>query len=224
MSQNMPADDELNAIIDKAMNRNGYYSEAMALLPEDTREFVETTSWAAELHSAKRKELIKAAINRYCLREFEGLIGEDEATPEAFKEWTNYTAESPTVKEHYRNEHREQLRQAARKRFGGGTMTDSEVPQGSLGLFARLFRRLRRSGSKADTSSLYGVPIKTANWVKDGDAVFMMNGVDAIARLDGTDKEARYTIKQPKMVIYHKGRIFSQEQVNDLVGFNPEDE
>lgn len=45
------------------------------------------------------------------------LIGELEQTPEAFRDWQNYTAESPTVREHYRNELKAQLTPQ-----GGGAM------------------------------------------------------------------------------------------------------
>jgi hypothetical protein len=52
------------------------------------------------------EKLIRAAIAE--------VIGEDETTPEPFIKWQNYSAESPTVSEHYRRK----LRAEQRKRAG----------------------------------------------------------------------------------------------------------
>lgn len=51
----------------------------------------------------------------------------------------------------------------------------------------------------------FGVEIKTAGWVPVDKALFIMNGVDAVVKLDGTNKEVRKTIKKPKMVTVHLG-------------------
>lgn len=74
-----------------------------------------------------------------------------------------------------------------------------------MGLISRIRGRLGHSGTKADKPSVFGVPIKTADWVPDGDALFIYNGVDNIVRNDATNKEARYEVKKPRMVILHTG-------------------
>lgn len=60
-----------------------------------------------------------------------------------------------------------------------------------------------------EVGSLFGVPIKTVEWMPDNTGVFIYNGVDNIVRLDGTDKEARYEIKKPQMVIMHTGEMLT---------------
>lgn len=63
------------------------------------------------------------------------------------------------------------------------------------------------------SKKLFGVNIKTANWVKGGDMVLFMNGVDEVVHLDGTDKTATKTIKEPQMVVYHAGESISLKEL-----------
>lgn len=60
---------------------------------------------------------------------------------------------------------------------------------------------------------MFGVQIKEADWVKDGDVVFWYNGVDELAKLDGTNKTATKTIKEAQMVVYHAGEVRSLKEL-----------
>ena len=51
------------------------------------------------------------------------------------------------------------------------------------------------------------IPIKTAEWMPEGDFMLIHNGIDAVVKLDGTDKKATKPIKKARVVIYHKGKI-----------------
>lgn len=59
-----PSVDELDLLVATMMHWQGFYDEAMQNLPEETRQFVETTSWAGELHQIEREKIAKAKINR----------------------------------------------------------------------------------------------------------------------------------------------------------------
>lgn len=59
-----PSVDELDLLVATMMHWQGFYDEAMQNLPEETRQFVETTSWASELHQIEREKIAKAKINR----------------------------------------------------------------------------------------------------------------------------------------------------------------
>lgn len=61
--------------------------------------------------------------------------------------------------------------------------------------------------------------IKTVDYMEDGDFMLIQNGVDAIIRLDGTNKEVKYPIKKATFGIYRKGKVFTDK---DLENFNPE--
>lgn len=84
------------------------------------------------------------------------------------------------------------------------TMT-KQMGEFNLGGLARFIRRLMPARTQVDKLSFKGVPIKTANWLPDNTSVMVYNGVDNVARLDGTNKEARYEVKKPRMVIVHTG-------------------
>lgn len=60
------------------------------------------------------------------------------------------------------------------------------------------------------------IPIKATSWMKDGDFMFIQNGVEAIARLDGTKLEVKYPIKKAKFAIYHKGKIYTDESIKEI--------
>lgn len=81
-------------------------------------------------------------------------------------------------------------------------MTEHPPYKKLRGLLRNIRRRLQLSGTQADTSSLFGVPVKTVSWLPENKGLFVYNGVDQIVRLDGTNKEARYTTKQPKAVFF----------------------
>ncbi len=63
------------------------------------------------------------------------------------------------------------------------------------------------------------INIKTVDWMQHGDFMLISNGVDAVAKLDMTDKEAILEVKKPSFGIYHKGKIFSDK---DIENFRPE--
>lgn len=54
------------------------------------------------------------------------------------------------------------------------------------------------------------IKLKTYDFIKPNEGMLIVNGVDIIAHLDLTNKEARYEIKQPKgvkFITHHKGRV-----------------
>lgn len=72
------------------------------------------------------------------------------------------------------------------------------------------------------SKKIFGVELKTANWVKGDDMVMYLNGVDEIVRLDGTNKTATKTIKEPQMVVYHAGETRSLKDLRANAGLDSE--
>lgn len=64
---------------------------------------------------------------------------------------------------------------------------------------------------------LFDIPIKTVDWIKDGDFMLISNGVDNIARLDGTNKEVNYEAKKASFAVYHKGKVWTKEDFKDIM-------
>lgn len=62
-------------------------------------------------------------------------------------------------------------------------------------------------------SKIFGVEVKTVDWVKGNDVVMYMNGVDAIVTHDLTGKKATKTIKEPQMVVHHAGESMSLKEL-----------
>jgi hypothetical protein len=56
-------DEELDDLVELLTDWHSFYDEALENLPEETREFVEHSSWAGELHEKERKKLIKTSLN-----------------------------------------------------------------------------------------------------------------------------------------------------------------
>lgn len=77
----------LDELVDLLTDWNSFYSEALQNLDEDTREFVEATSWAGELHEKERKKLLRASILDWVERE---IIGEDETAPQHNPQGTRF--------------------------------------------------------------------------------------------------------------------------------------
>lgn len=65
------------------------------------------------------------------------------------------------------------------------------------------------------------IPIKTAEWMQDGDFMLIQNGTNAIVKLDGTDKQTTKPIKKAKFAIYHKGKVFTDKDVESLAPTPP---
>lgn len=58
-------------------------------------------------------------------------------------------------------------------------------------------------------NKIFGIEIKTAQWVKGNDMVFYYDGVDEMVYLNATNKKLTKTLKEPQMVIYHAGETIS---------------
>lgn len=93
-----PSDDELDAILHK-IRYNEYYSEAMKRLPLETQQFVETTSWAGELHEIEKQKLAKAALQAYVQQEV--LLGRVEELTIMLDENKYMTGEAAKTFGHY---------------------------------------------------------------------------------------------------------------------------
>jgi hypothetical protein len=91
---------ELEKIINETARTNGFYSEAMHLVTADAREFVDTTSWAGELHHNAKVYVAKEKIKDLMLE----LIGEDEDTRDPADKRRNISRPL------FRNEMRKELR------------------------------------------------------------------------------------------------------------------
>lgn len=50
------------------------------------------------------------------------------------------------------------------------------------------------------------IPIVVREWMHDNQALFIYNGVERVAKLDGTNKEARYEVKKPRFAVAHTGK------------------
>ena len=67
----------------------------------------------------------------------------------------------------------------------------------------------------------FGVNIVAKDWMPINDVAFIYDGIDNIVGLDGTNKEATYTVKEPKMVIVHAGRTRNLDKVRANSSVNP---